>query len=115
MSGDVELQPKQWHLDRSVSLTHIISTVVLAGSLFGAYNSLTNRLTVLEAASSQYNGAIIQLLNNQALVDKRQDATIDRITQQQREDQRDILAKLERMNDFLRNPPAPPSYRGPAQ
>lgn len=101
-SGDVQLEPrKDWHLEKGVSLAHILSSLGIGITLVIGYGSLTARLAVLESQQSQFNGAIIQLLNNQAIVDKRQDEAISGMSQRQREDLREILARMDRMSERL--------------
>lgn len=99
-NGDVQLEPrKDWHLEKGVSLAHILSSLGIGITLVVGYGSLTARLAVLESQQSQFNGAIIQLLNNQAITDKRQDEAISGIGTRAREDQREILSQMSRISE----------------
>lgn len=44
IKSEVE-QIGKWHLDKRVNISHILATILLAGSLFGYANSMTQTLT----------------------------------------------------------------------
>ena len=37
---------KQWHLEKSVSISHIFSTILIAGSLFSYANGMDKRIEI---------------------------------------------------------------------
>ena len=39
----------KWHMDKRISLSHMISTIVLAGALVGVYQDMDNRQIRVEA------------------------------------------------------------------
>ena len=39
---------RHWHLDKRVNVSHILGTILIAGSLFTYANSIDKRVTVLE-------------------------------------------------------------------
>lgn len=74
-----------WHLDRRISLGHLVTTVtvLVAMVLWGAH--LETRLVVVE-----------DTLGRQAAVDGRQDAETERMRQEIREELRRLNEKLDR-------------------
>ena len=91
---------RHWHLDKSVSISHILTTLVL---LLGAIKfsfDMEKRIALLEANATTQTAALTQLLDNQRRTDARQDADIDSIKRQAREDYMEIGKKLERLIDY---------------
>lgn len=88
---------KDWHLEKSVSLGHIMTTVVLLLTLAGGYTTISERIAVLENQQSAFNDRMIALIENQRRMDGRQDAEIQEIRQQIREDLKSINSKLDTM------------------
>ena len=41
-------EPERWHLKREIQLTHVISTILLVGTVFAYVNKIDQRLTVVE-------------------------------------------------------------------
>lgn len=39
---------ERWHLKREIQITHVISTIVLVGTVFAYVNKIDQRLTVVE-------------------------------------------------------------------
>lgn len=89
-----------WHLEKSVSLSHILSTIGLFVMLAGGWNTITSRLAVLESQQQEFNERIISVIEAQAKTDTRQDAELAEIRRQTREDYKEILNRL----DDLRGP-----------
>jgi len=44
-----ERRDTSWHMDKRISLSHMISTIVLAGALVGVYQDMDNRQIRVEA------------------------------------------------------------------
>lgn len=88
---------RHWHLERSVSLTHILTTMALMVTMVGGYANMTARLAVLEAQQVQFNQQVVQILAVQSKIDSRQDADIVDVKRMIREDYREILQKLDGM------------------
>lgn len=44
----VELDRRHWHLDKTLNVSHLLTTVVIAGSLFAYANNMDKRVAVLE-------------------------------------------------------------------
>ena len=44
-----------WHLDKTLSLSHILTTLLMAGSIFYWANAMDKRVTVIETNSSHYD------------------------------------------------------------
>jgi hypothetical protein len=73
-------EPERWHLKKEIQLTHVISTIVLVGTVFAYVNKIDQRLTVVE----------VQLIaQRQAMEDRREqleriDAKLDRLIERQK-------------------------------
>jgi hypothetical protein len=46
------LNQKRWHLDKTVNVGHILTTFLIAGSLFAYANHMDRRVTMLEERMS---------------------------------------------------------------
>lgn len=91
---------RHWHLDKSVSISHILTTVVLLlGALKFSFD-MEKRIALLEANANVQTSALTQLLDNQRRTDARQDADLDSIKRQAREDYMDLGKKMERLIDY---------------
>jgi hypothetical protein len=44
-----------WHLDKTLSLSHILTTILMAGSIFYWANAMDKRVTVIETNSTHYD------------------------------------------------------------
>ena len=44
----VEQDRRHWHLDKTLNVSHLLTTVVIAGSLFAYANNMDRRVAVLE-------------------------------------------------------------------
>lgn len=44
----VEPDRRHWHLDKTLNVSHLLTTVVIAGSLFAYANNMDRRVAVLE-------------------------------------------------------------------
>lgn len=65
MSREVDYDEgsRHWHLDKRLNLGHLLTTIVLAISLFGWANAMDRRVSVLEAqlvAASAASGKVEQ-------------------------------------------------------
>ncbi|WP_163836115.1 lipocalin/fatty acid-binding family protein [Spartinivicinus ruber] len=81
-----EAHVKNWHLDRTVSITHIVSTVAVVVSLFAWGGSIDKRI-------DQNSQAIKHLTELQ----KRQENRINEVKSEIRGDLQAINSKLDRM------------------
>lgn len=79
-------EPKQWHLDKSVSVAHIISTLVIAGSAWMYIANMEKRIALLEMA-----------VQNQKEVDMRQDAERAKLFETLRVDVKEVSGKIDRL------------------
>lgn len=84
-------QPRQWHLDKSVSVAHIISTLVIAGSAWMYIANMEKRIALLE-----------QAVQNQKEVDNKQDFERAKAFEILRVDVREVNAKLDRLIERAR-------------
>lgn len=91
---------RQWHLDKSVSISHILTTAVLIMGALKFSFDMEKRIALLEANATTQTAALTQLLDNQRRNDARQDAEIDAIKRQAREDYMDLGKKMERLIDY---------------
>ena len=44
----VEPDRRHWHLDKTLNVSHLLTTVVIAGSLFAYANNMDRRVAILE-------------------------------------------------------------------
>ena len=44
----VELDRRHWHLDKTLNVSHLLTTLVIAGSLFAYANNMDRRVAILE-------------------------------------------------------------------
>ena len=79
---------KEWHLDKSLSVGHILTTAVLFASAISAFYSLSTRLSVVE-------DRIISILENQVRIDSSQDANLTQFRADMRDMTVDLNAKLD--------------------
>jgi ABC-type transporter Mla maintaining outer membrane lipid asymmetry ATPase subunit MlaF len=61
---------EQWHLDKSLSVGHLLTTIVLVAAAAGAFYSLAERMAVVE-------DRIILILESQSRIDENQDRNLD--------------------------------------
>jgi len=88
------IQREDWHLDKSVSVGHILTTVVLVAAAVGAFYSLSTRLAVVE-------DKILVILENQTRIDRQQDATLIQFRSDMRDMTVDLNAKLDTIMTHL--------------
>ena len=46
--SSVEPDRRHWHLDKTLNVSHLLTTVVIAGSLFAYANNMDRRVAILE-------------------------------------------------------------------
>ena len=44
----LEVDRRHWHLDKTLNVSHLLTTVVIAGSLFAYANNMDRRVAILE-------------------------------------------------------------------
>lgn len=75
MDEPVERRAERWHLKKEIQLTHVISTLLLVGSVFVYVSKVEQRLTVVETQLlAQRDASIIQRAQLE-----RMDAKLDRL------------------------------------
>ena len=88
---------QQWHLEKSVSVSHLLTTVTILIGLVAAWFALEGRVIVLETQYMELSNRVVTLLENQAETDQRQDATQATFRVEMRQDAQTINAKLDRV------------------
>lgn len=78
----------RWHLEKTISISHIITTMGIIAAALSAYYSLGNRVTVIEER-------ILSLLENQSRIDNAQDASLSQFRDQMRDSTVEINSKLD--------------------
>lgn len=78
----------RWHLEKTISISHIITTMGIIAAALSAYYSLGNRVTVIEER-------ILSLLENQSRIDSAQDASLSQFREQMRDSTVEINSKLD--------------------
>ena len=95
---------QQWHLEKSVSVSHLLTTVTILIGLVAAWFALEGRVIVLETQYMELSNRVVTLLENQAETDQRQDATQATFRVEMRQDAQTINAKLDRVLELtIRN------------
>lgn len=89
--------PREWHLEKGVSLSHLISTVGIFLMLIGGWVSMSERLAVLESQQATFNTRIVEVMGDQRRTDVRQDAEMLEIKRLTREDLKILNAKLDQL------------------
>jgi hypothetical protein len=41
-------EPERWHLKKEIQITHVVSTLMLAGAVFAYVSKIDQRLTIVE-------------------------------------------------------------------
>lgn len=79
-------QPRKWHVERTVSVGHIITTLSVAATVIIGWKDIDKRVAIVEWSSAQ-----------QKEIDARQDAANQLAFEGLRSDLRDINQKLDRI------------------
>jgi len=75
MIEPIERRAERWHLKKEIQLTHVISTLLLVGSVFVYVSKVEQRLTVVETQLlAQRDAAAVQRVQLE-----RMDAKLDRL------------------------------------
>lgn len=85
---------REWHLDKSLSVGHILTTLMILGALAVQYAQFTSRLAVLESGYATLGTQIGQVLDNQRRTDARQDVEITEIKREIREQYNAVSRQL---------------------
>lgn len=86
-ASDMEARNRSpWHMDRSISITHIVTTVTISASVMIWAMKMDTRVSVLEMQAI-----------HQTETDHRQDKDVQDRMQLVRDDLRDINHKLDRL------------------
>jgi hypothetical protein len=85
---------REWHLDKSFSVGHILTTVMILGALGVQYAQFSARLAVLESNMQAQGSIVSQLLDNQRRVDLKQDSEIADLKREIRDNYQTILTEL---------------------
>jgi hypothetical protein len=85
------------HIDPTISMTHILTTISLTAGLILWGMGITQRLAVIESRQQDTTTRIVSILENQRLIDARQDAEMVEMRRVMRDDLRDINVKLDNL------------------
>ena len=85
---------EEWHLDKSLSVGHLLTTIMLVASALAAFYSLSERMAVVE-------DKIITILENQTKIDMNQDQNLAEFRVDMRNRQVTIDTKLENILNHL--------------
>lgn len=85
---------EEWHLDKSLSVGHLLTTIMLVASALAAFYSLSERMAVVE-------DKIITILENQTKIDMNQDQNLTEFRVDMRNRQVAIDTKLENILNHL--------------
>jgi hypothetical protein len=68
-------EPQGWHLKKEIQLTHVVSTLMLAGAVFAYVSKIDQRLTIVETQLiAQREASAVQRVQLE-----RMDAKLDRL------------------------------------
>jgi len=91
----IKNEGQNWHFERGVSLSHLLTTAAMFLMLIGGYARMSERLAILENQQGVFNQRIIDVLAGQYGTDSRQDAERAEIRRLIREDLQEINQKLD--------------------
>ena len=83
-----------WHLDKSLSVGHFLTTIVLCAAATSAFYGVTERLSVVE-------DRIITILEHQTRIDAAQDAQLMQFRVDMRDMTTDLNNKLDTIIDHM--------------
>jgi hypothetical protein len=86
-----------WHFDKTVSISNLVGILALAAGGFAAYDTITDRVSVLETNMDNLNHRVISLVERQINTDTQQDESLQQFRAEMREDVRAIQQKLDRI------------------
>ena len=93
----VMVDRERWHLEKSVSVGHLLTTLSMVFVIIGIWYSLAERVTTLEVQFTDLSMRVVALLEGQAVTDLRQDTSLTAFRTEMREDAREIQTKLDRV------------------
>lgn len=76
----------RWHIDRTVNISHIIATLLLAAAVFSWGSRIEQRIALVEAQAARQN-----------VIDQTQDQEFRRYVVEMREDIRSLAGKIDRL------------------
>ena len=91
---DTMTDRREWHLDKSLSVGHILTTIMILGALAVQYAQFSARLAVLEVNAQQNGNSVSQILDNQRRIDAKQDAEIADLKREIKDNYQTILIEL---------------------
>jgi len=94
--------PRQWHLEKSVSISHLISTIILFITLAVSWAAVTGRVSVIETKQNIVNTRLAEILSSQRQIDNRQDTNIGALNNEIKQNYLTIDAKLDGINSVIR-------------
>lgn len=86
-----------WHIDKTISIANVLGIIALCITGFGAYDSITDRMAIIETSMANINERVVQLIERQITVDEHQDTSLLQFRSEMREDVRAIQQKLDRI------------------
>ena len=97
MSEEKPHRRGDWHLDKSLSFGHLLTTAAILLSLAAGWATMSERIAVLEQQQAGFNQRILTIMSTQQSTDTRQDSEITEIKRQIREDYREIRRNLDQL------------------
>lgn len=89
-----ERRDTSWHVEKKVSVSHMISTIVLAGALVGVYQDMDNRQVRVEAAVEHIKAEAKR-------IDQSHNRRMDAIRVEQKEAVKKVDRNLDKINNKL--------------
>jgi len=85
---------EHWHLERGVSISHILTTVTLVAGVIASYYNMSARVSIIEER-------VISLLENQVRIDTAQDEGLSVFRSEMRDETNEINSKLDMVLERL--------------
>lgn len=86
MNNENKQERRQWHLDKTFSVSHLISTIAAIATLIVMGSKFDTRVTLLEQQMTQQN-----------IDQRRQDSEATELRKGIKEDLRDLSSKVDRL------------------
>ena len=97
MTSGTDMSNERWHVDKTISIANILVVFGMCIAGFGAYDTITDRMAILETNMTNLNSRVISLIERQTNTDQQQDNSINQFRTEMRSDVLSIQDKLDRL------------------
>lgn len=96
MTSGTDMSEK-WHVDKTISIANILVVFGMCIAGFGAYDTITDRMAILETNMTNLNTRVVSLIERQVNTDQQQDSSLNQFRNEMRSDVQSIQNKLDRL------------------